>query len=216
MRVLLTALLILLVLLAVLIFLVPQGAPQGVACTMEARLCPDGSYVGRTGPDCEFAACPETGDAPVVGAGEHCGGFIQNAPVCVTGYHCQLFTSRPDTGGTCIADSSGGGGILPYNSGVRGTVLTSPTCPVEQNPPQPQCAAQPYATTVAVFRANNSVTPFATTRSGIDGSFQISLPPGQYTLGAGESMLPRCEHPSATVGATGYTVVNISCDTGIR
>ncbi|HTE48625.1 MAG TPA: plastocyanin/azurin family copper-binding protein [Candidatus Paceibacterota bacterium] len=29
-----------------------------VACTMEAKLCPDGSYVGRTGPKCEFSACP--------------------------------------------------------------------------------------------------------------------------------------------------------------
>jgi len=33
---------------------------EPVACTMEAKLCPDGSYVGRTGPKCEFAACPET------------------------------------------------------------------------------------------------------------------------------------------------------------
>ncbi len=31
---------------------------QPVACTQEAKLCPDGSYVGRTGPNCEFAACP--------------------------------------------------------------------------------------------------------------------------------------------------------------
>jgi hypothetical protein len=29
-----------------------------VACTMEAKICPDGSYVGRTGPKCEFALCP--------------------------------------------------------------------------------------------------------------------------------------------------------------
>ncbi len=29
-----------------------------VACTMEAKMCPDGSYVGRSGPKCEFAACP--------------------------------------------------------------------------------------------------------------------------------------------------------------
>lgn len=28
------------------------------ACTMEARQCPDGSYVGRTGPQCAFAPCP--------------------------------------------------------------------------------------------------------------------------------------------------------------
>lgn len=27
------------------------------ACTMEARVCPDGSAVGRSGPDCSFAAC---------------------------------------------------------------------------------------------------------------------------------------------------------------
>lgn len=30
-----------------------------VACTMEAKLCPDGSAVGRTGPNCEFAPCPK-------------------------------------------------------------------------------------------------------------------------------------------------------------
>ncbi|KKS26228.1 MAG: hypothetical protein UU87_C0003G0148 [Parcubacteria group bacterium GW2011_GWA2_42_11] len=28
------------------------------ACTMEAKICPDGSSVGRTGANCEFAACP--------------------------------------------------------------------------------------------------------------------------------------------------------------
>jgi hypothetical protein len=33
------------------------GLKEPVACTMEAKLCPDGSYVGRTGPNCEFV-CP--------------------------------------------------------------------------------------------------------------------------------------------------------------
>jgi len=32
---------------------------EPLSCTMEAKLCPDGSAVGRTGPNCEFAACPE-------------------------------------------------------------------------------------------------------------------------------------------------------------
>jgi hypothetical protein len=36
----------------------PSGYPGGVVCTKEAKLCPDGSYVGRTGPSCEFARCP--------------------------------------------------------------------------------------------------------------------------------------------------------------
>src|SRR5262245_52347908 len=34
----------------------PPGGP-GQACTEEAKQCPDGSYVSRTGPNCEFAAC---------------------------------------------------------------------------------------------------------------------------------------------------------------
>lgn len=29
-------------------------------CTMEVKLCPDGTGVGRTGPKCEFAPCPTT------------------------------------------------------------------------------------------------------------------------------------------------------------
>ncbi len=40
-----------------------NGSPQ--ACTLEAKICPDGSAVGRTGPNCEFAACPES-SAPQV------------------------------------------------------------------------------------------------------------------------------------------------------
>jgi hypothetical protein len=36
----------------------PSPGPEQVACTMEAKLCSDGSYVGRTGPDCEFTPCP--------------------------------------------------------------------------------------------------------------------------------------------------------------
>ncbi len=37
-----------------------DGTDGAVACTMEAMLCPDGeTWVGRTGPSCEFTACPE-------------------------------------------------------------------------------------------------------------------------------------------------------------
>jgi len=32
--------------------------PTQRACTLEAKICPDGTSVGRTGPNCEFAACP--------------------------------------------------------------------------------------------------------------------------------------------------------------
>jgi hypothetical protein len=31
---------------------------EGIVCTTDAKLCPDGSYVSRTGPSCSFAVCP--------------------------------------------------------------------------------------------------------------------------------------------------------------
>jgi hypothetical protein len=36
--------------------------PASEVCTMEAKICPDGSAVGRTGPHCEFAACPDAAE----------------------------------------------------------------------------------------------------------------------------------------------------------
>ena len=36
-----------------------SGRSGGIACTMEALMCPDGSGVGRTGAACRFSACPE-------------------------------------------------------------------------------------------------------------------------------------------------------------
>ncbi|MCX6761074.1 MAG: hypothetical protein NTZ84_03175 [Candidatus Nealsonbacteria bacterium] len=36
-----------------------QKTQKQVACTMEAKICPDGSAVGRIGLNCEFAPCPD-------------------------------------------------------------------------------------------------------------------------------------------------------------
>ena len=44
-----------------------------VACTMDAKMCPDGSYVGRVAPDCEFAPCPKTEDDEEQIVGDSCG-----------------------------------------------------------------------------------------------------------------------------------------------
>jgi len=49
---------------------------EPVACTLEARMCPGGGTVGRTGPLCEFEACPSDAiefDAPA--------GFIDSLPI---------------------------------------------------------------------------------------------------------------------------------------
>lgn len=57
--------------------------PSPVACTMEAKQCPDGSYVGRTGPNCEFTACPTPTPSPV---GRVCNGTGDAS--CGLGYQC--------------------------------------------------------------------------------------------------------------------------------
>lgn len=49
-------------------------SPQPKACTMEAKLCPDGSAVGRVPPNCDFAPCPDECKCPE--------GYIQEGDVC--------------------------------------------------------------------------------------------------------------------------------------
>ena len=54
----------------------PDKKSPKIVCTQEAKLCSDGSYVGRVGPNCEFAPCPsstngfeESGDTVTVEEG---------------------------------------------------------------------------------------------------------------------------------------------------
>lgn len=54
------AVIIILVLLAAgaVYVLTKDRAETSTVCTLDAKQCPDGSYVSRVGPSCEFAACP--------------------------------------------------------------------------------------------------------------------------------------------------------------
>lgn len=40
----------------------PLQPPESVACAADAKLCPDGSYVGRVPPACDFEQCPMVQD----------------------------------------------------------------------------------------------------------------------------------------------------------
>ena len=53
--------LIIVAVLATIMYLI-SGYPKinTVGCTLEAKICPDGSAVGRAGPNCEFIPCPTT------------------------------------------------------------------------------------------------------------------------------------------------------------
>lgn len=148
----------------------PEPVVQG--CTMEAKICPDGTAVGRIGPNCEFAECPVSTSTPTI-------------------------PPRP-TSGTLV-----------------GTVTTSPTCPVERMPPDPNCAPKAYKTVITIRDAKGGVV--AQSPTDANGAFEFSLPAGTYTVipKSGE-ILPRCESEEAVVKAGGRTTLDIDCDSGIR
>ncbi len=56
-------------------FTVPAFSQAQVMCTQEAMQCPDGSWVGRSGPNCQFV-CPGTPALPTVPP------YYQPAPIC--------------------------------------------------------------------------------------------------------------------------------------
>jgi hypothetical protein len=61
-------------------FLDDKNKTEDRACTMEAKLCPDGSYVGRIAPNCEFAECPKTNQGNCV---NKCGDGTCQEIVCL-------------------------------------------------------------------------------------------------------------------------------------
>ena len=143
------------------------SVPEPVFCTMDAKLCPDGSYVGRSGPKCEFSKCPDVGEK---------------------------------------------------DSGVRGRVMLGPTCPVMQNPPDPQCADRPYETTVQVIKIGSAQSaPFKTVKSDKEGRYSVALPPGVYALQpVGGNVFPSCETKEVNIEPAFTIDIDLSCDTGIR
>lgn len=59
----------------------PIGGGWGnVACTMDAKICPDGSAVGRVPPSCQFAACPLVRSCPDEWIENRMPGPISNEP----------------------------------------------------------------------------------------------------------------------------------------
>lgn len=171
--------LVLIILVGITIIIAIQSkittSPKQAACTQEAKLCSDGSYVGRTGLQCEFSACPEA--------------------IVAT-------TTKP----------------IPASSGISGTVLLGPTCPVMRNPPDPQCADKPYSVALEVTTINGS-NIIANLFSDSQGKFKVNIAPGEYTIKSvnKSSPYPRCSsNGNVSVRKNVFTEIIVSCDTGIR
>jgi hypothetical protein len=101
---------------------------------------------------------------------------------------------------------------------VRGTVFLGPTCPVIQDPPDPECADRPYETELALTSADESriIKKF---RSAADGTFHIEVPPGEYVIRSASvtNTFPVCRSDGTIlVSVNGYAEITVYCDTGIR
>jgi hypothetical protein len=104
----------------------------------------------------------------------------------------------------------------PPDSGVRGRVTMSPTCPVEPYPPDPRCAPAPYHGTVRIrtYPERKFVKKVST---GDDGRYRARLRPGRYVLRPRNGKrYPMCEPRVVTVEAHKFTRAHFDCDTGIR
>jgi hypothetical protein len=283
-------------------------------CSKELKACPDGSLVGRGGPQCEFAVCPLVnadrlemwqGDTPGVNfwAPENFVGKYISAPEwpphvsgsssifsCVpSGSEITAIgqTTKATIAGKiyCINKKSEGAAGSTYTtfnyatvikdklvtaelalqfpqcenydepaktdckneqksfdpdkmfdtiissttftskptdttsaSGIEGTVLLGPTCPVERIPPDPNCAPKPYHTNLLVT-SNDGSHIIARFNSDDNGKYKVDVPPGDYQILSADSnkLYPRCASDTFIKVLDGkYTSASVSCDTGIR
>jgi hypothetical protein len=103
-------------------------------------------------------------------------------------------------------------------SGIRGTVVLGPTCPVESSPGahDPVPCLTPYSANLVVTNYESAVVARVTSAS--DGKFQVELPPGEYvvTPATGADTYPIAQPVSVTVQPGAYVDVEINYDTGIR
>ncbi len=265
---------IILILIGGSIFLIAKNNqtqnPGGtIACTMEAKLCPDGSYVSRTGPNCEFAQCPsdqtykhvefnkaiminindtvvfpdnlfvtlkEINDSRCktgvvcIWQGElsallsfNINGFmsevrlgtVNNKNVASDGYTFSLQSATENSATIVVSKNP----VSVSSSGINGYIHIGPTCPVEMYPPNPNCADKPFANAKvnAVIKSSGALAK--TVKSDAGGNFYMTLSPGTFIIKVSAesgASLPRCEDTEAVVTANNFTVLNISCDTGIR
>jgi len=67
---------------------------------------------------------------------------------------------------------------------VVGRLVAGPTCPVETDPPDPACEPRPVADAEIVATSEDGAE--IGTRSEEDGTFRLTVPPGEVTIVFGE------------------------------
>lgn len=102
-------------------------------------------------------------------------------------------------------------------TGIGGRATAGPVCPVERNPPDPGCAARPVAGAVLVIR-DATGTQLARVTTGADGTFFMSLPPGDYVVEPqpANGLMGTAGPQNVKVSDGAVSAIQVDYDTGIR
>lgn len=106
--------------------------------------------------------------------------------------------------------------INSITSGVKGSVLLDPQCPVVRV--GEDCPDKPYATTLVVTTTDQSkvIKDF---KSDENGMFSVQVSPGEYAIRSAQAanIRPYCSsRENIIVSSNAYTETVVYCDTGIR
>lgn len=138
--------------------------------------------------------------------------------------HTWLYAVVPD--GTVNLQSQAGPPVpqdawpspeAPGRTGLAVTAVAGPVCPVETDPPDPDCAPRAVGNATVVIR-DAAGAEVARGVTGPDGSFIVELAPGDYTLEPMpvEGLMGTAPSVTTSVDAGVLTTVELEYDTGIR
>ena len=133
----------------------------------------------------------------------------------VASYDFVLSDASPSTATVIVTKPGVSPNGTATSSTVQGTVTMGPSCPVERNPPDPNCADRPAAATFSIDTPAG--VHVADASSGPDGKLSLSLPAGTYvislkTTAAMPSMAPQ----TFVVAGSSPTELSLQLDSGIR
>ena len=102
-------------------------------------------------------------------------------------------------------------------TGIGGTAVAGPVCPVERVPPDPACAPRPVANATVVIRDGGG-SEVARVVTAADGSFFVELPAGDYVVEPQpvEGLMGTAGTQDVEIVAGAMTTIQLDYDTGIR